>query len=337
MESRERESVPIASRAVGAGAVAHEPRGAGRGPVGSAQGATAPPAGDGRGVGRYRWTICALLFFATTINYIDRQVFGFLAPVIQGEVGWNEAEYGRIVSYFTLAYALGFLGVGRLFDRIGTRKGFSLAIVVWSIAAMAHGLARSVAGFSIARFALGLGRVGQLPRRDQDRRGVVPEEGARLRDGDLQRRLQRRRDPHADPRPGDRGAVGVARGVLRDRRARLRLARVLAAALPPPARAPAALAGELAYIESDPAESTAPVSWFTLLRRRQTWAFAIGKALTDPVWWFYLFWLPSSSTRASASSWPRWRCRSSRSTSWPTSGRCSAAGSRASSSSTAGR
>ena len=111
----------------------------------------------------YRWTICALLFFATTINYVDRQVFGFLAPVIQREIGWSESDYGRIVSYFTLAYAIGFLGVGRLFDKIGTRKGFSFAVIVWSIAAMAHGLARSVAGFSIARFALGLGESGNFP------------------------------------------------------------------------------------------------------------------------------------------------------------------------------
>jgi len=114
-------------------------------------------------VGRYRWVICALLFFATTINYIDRQVLGILAPTLQRDIGWNEAQYGAIVSWFTFAYALGYLGAGRLMDRIGTRLGFSLSVIVWSVSAMGHALARSVAGFSFARFALGVGESGNFP------------------------------------------------------------------------------------------------------------------------------------------------------------------------------
>ena len=114
-------------------------------------------------VGHYRWVICGLLFFATTINYVDRQVLGFLAPDLQRSIGWNEAQYGWIVFAFQAAYALSLVIVGRVMDRFGTRKGFSFAIVVWSIAAMGHALARSAFGFAAARFALGLGEGGNFP------------------------------------------------------------------------------------------------------------------------------------------------------------------------------
>ena len=111
----------------------------------------------------YRWTICALLFVATTINYIDRQVIGILAPTLQRELGWTEAQYGDVVSWFSLAYGFGFLGAGRLLDRVGVRLGFATSIVAWSVAAMSHALARTANGFSIARAALGLGESGNFP------------------------------------------------------------------------------------------------------------------------------------------------------------------------------
>src|SRR5829696_6905220 len=119
--------------------------------------AAPPSAPDTKPETGYRWTICALLFFATTINYIDRQVLGILAPTLQREIGWSELEYSHITKSFTFLYALGFLGVGRLFDRIGVRMGYAYAIVAWSLAAMAHALARTATGFGIARAALGLG------------------------------------------------------------------------------------------------------------------------------------------------------------------------------------
>src|SRR5581483_7372008 len=106
---------------------------------------------------RFRWTVCALLFLATTINYMDRQVLGLLAPVLQKEIGWNDLQYAHIVMAFQAAYAIGLLGFGWLIDRFGTRKGYAGAIVAWSIAAAAHALARTVGGFGMARFALGLG------------------------------------------------------------------------------------------------------------------------------------------------------------------------------------
>src|SRR5688572_14612550 len=111
----------------------------------------------------YRWSVVALLFFATTINYVDRQVLGILAPTLQRELAWSETDYGRIVSWFSLAYGFGLLGMGRFLDRIGVRKGFTIAIVTWSLAAMAHALARTAAGFSIARALLGLGEAGNFP------------------------------------------------------------------------------------------------------------------------------------------------------------------------------
>ena len=111
---------------------------------------------------RYRWTIVALLFAATTINYLDRQVLGILAPTLSRELGWTESDYGRIVSWFSFAYGFGLLLMGRLFDWIGARRGFSLSVIVWSLACMGHAFASTVAGFSLARLSLGLGEAGQL-------------------------------------------------------------------------------------------------------------------------------------------------------------------------------
>ena len=136
----------------------------------------------GAPIGRYRWVICGLLFFATTINYVDRQVIGLLKPTLQGEFGWTEIDYANIVFAFQLAYAIGLVVAGRLMDRLGTKVGFTIAIVVWSVAAIAHAeamvfgsaaaaatalfglmVAPSVAGFMVARFLLGLGEAGNFP------------------------------------------------------------------------------------------------------------------------------------------------------------------------------
>src|SRR6266478_4332915 len=113
--------------------------------------------------GRYRWVICALLFFATTINYVDRQVIGILAKDLQNIIGWSEIDYGNIVAAFNAAYALGLLVSGRLMDRFGTKIGYSAALIIWSIAAMGHALARSALGFGVARAALGVGESGNFP------------------------------------------------------------------------------------------------------------------------------------------------------------------------------
>ena len=113
--------------------------------------------------GRYRWTICALLFFATTINYMDRQILGILAPVLQTEIHWSEAQYGLIVTAFQAAYALGLLVFGWFIDRYGTKIGYTVSIIGWSIAAMAHALAKTPFGFGVARAGLGLSESGNFP------------------------------------------------------------------------------------------------------------------------------------------------------------------------------
>src|SRR5947209_1892625 len=113
--------------------------------------------------GHYRWIICALLFFAATINYMDRQIIGLLKPILADQFHWSEEDYGKIVSWFQLAYAIGLFGVGGLIDRIGVKKGFSMAVILWSIAAAVHGFARSVGGFCAARFGLGLAEAANFP------------------------------------------------------------------------------------------------------------------------------------------------------------------------------
>src|SRR5438093_11341703 len=127
----------------------------------SASPVVSDPAGSQ--VPRARWTVVALLFAATTVNYLDRQVLGILAPTLTRELGWRETDYAGIVSWFSVAYGVGLLGMGRVMDRIGVRVGLSLAVGVWSLASMAHALVRSVAGFGVARGLLGIGESGNFP------------------------------------------------------------------------------------------------------------------------------------------------------------------------------
>ena len=234
-------------------------------------------------VGRYRWTICALLFFATTINYVDRQVLGLLAPLLQKEIGWNEADYAAIVSWFTAAYALGFLGVGRLMDRFGTRKGMAWSIVTWSIAGMSHALASTVGGFSAARFALGLGESGNFPGAIATVAEWFPAKERALATGifnagsNVGAILVPIFVPGIVARWGWRAAFLItgALGLI-----------WLAAWLvlyQRPTEHPKVTKGELAYIQSDAPERNVSISWRELLRHRQTWAFALGKFLTDPI------------------------------------------------------
>jgi len=243
-------------------------------------------------VGSFRWVVCALLFTATTINYIDRQVIGILKPTLQAEIGFNEIDYGNIVFAFQLAYAIGLLLVGRLMDRLGTRKGFSVAVVVWSIAAMAHAWARSVGGFIAARFALGLGESGNFPASIKTVAEWFPKRERALATGifNAGTNIGAVVAPIVVPLITLRygwpwafiatGAIGFAWLVLW-----LFLYRR-------PEEHPRLGGAELAHIRSDPPETEARVGWGRLLRHRQLWAFAIGKFMTDPIWWLYLFWLP---------------------------------------------
>jgi ACS family hexuronate transporter-like MFS transporter len=245
-------------------------------------------------VGNYRWVICAMLFFATTINYIDRQVLGILATdqTFKTAIGWNEAQYGYVNTAFQGAYAIGLLVVGRLMDRFGTRKGFSFAIVFWSIAAMSHALARSAMGFGTARFFLGLGEAGNFPASIKTVAEWFPRKERALATGIFNSgsNVGAIAAPLVVPYiavnygwqlafiiTGTIGFIWLVFWLLIYRR---------------PTEHPKLGKAELAHIQSDPPEPETRIPWARLIPLRQTWAFAIGKFLTDPIWWVYLFWLP---------------------------------------------
>ena len=251
-------------------------------------------AGVGARIGRYRWMICALLFFATTINYIDRQVLGILATDenFKSQIGWNEAEYGYVNTAFQAAYAIGLLVVGSLMDRFGTRKGFSFAIVFWSVAAMGHALARSAFGFGVARFTLGLGEAGNFPAAIKTVAEWFPKKERALATGVFNSGS----NVGAIVAPLVVPFIAVNYGwqwafIITGALGFIWLAFWLAVYRKPEEH-PKLSKSELAYIQSDPAEPTTRIAWARLLPHRQTWAFALGKFLTDPVWWVYLFWLP---------------------------------------------
>ncbi|MEJ7605055.1 MAG: MFS transporter [Bryobacteraceae bacterium] len=241
-----------------------------------------------------RWYVCGLLFFATTINYIDRQVLGLLKPLLEKKLGWREAEYGWIVFSFQLAYALMMPIAGRLLDWLGTRLGYAIAVVVWSIAAMGHALAGSATQFGIARFALGIGEAANFPAAIKAVADWFPPKERALATGifnsgsNIGAIVAPLMVPWIAANWGWRqaflitGALGFAWIV-----AWMLLFRQ-------PAEHPSLSSEELALIESEREGETAsqPVSYLRLLSTRQAWAFAIGKFLTDPVWWFYLYWLP---------------------------------------------
>jgi ACS family hexuronate transporter-like MFS transporter len=243
-------------------------------------------------VGKYRWRICALLFFATTINYMDRQVLGVLAPYLQNVIGWNELQYGYIVTSFQAAYAVGLLIAGGIIDRVGTRLGYALAIGLWSLAAMSHSLVHTVLGFGAVRFLLGLGESGNFPaaiktvaewfpRKERSFATGIFNSGSNV--GAIVAPLL---VPWIALNLGWRWAF-VFTGIFS--------AAWLVAwtrSYRHPEQHPKLGVGELAYIRSDPPASTVKVPWLQLMPHRQTWAFIIGKFLTDPIWWFFLFWLP---------------------------------------------
>jgi ACS family hexuronate transporter-like MFS transporter len=241
---------------------------------------------------RFRWVICGLIFLATTVNYVDRQVLGILAPVLQKEIGWSEIEYGNIVFAFSLAYAIGLLLSGPVLDRVGTRFGYAAALVFWSVAAMAHGLARTPLSFGVARFGLGLSEAANFPaaiksvaewfpRRERAFATGVFNSGTNI--GAIVAPLVVPPLAVTYGWPSAflfTGAIGLLWLVLW---------------LPlygPPETHPRVSPAELALIRSDPEETTAKIPWLRLLPHRQTWAFALGKFLTDPIWWFYLYWIP---------------------------------------------
>src|SRR4051794_31451665 len=239
-----------------------------------------------------RWTVCALLFFATTINYVDRQVLSILAKTLEKEIGWNDIEYGYITAAFQAAYAIGLLTAGRLMDRLGTRKGYGLAITVWSLAAMAHAAATSAVTFGIARAMLGLGEAANFPACIKTVAEWFPKKERALATGIFNSgaNIGNIVTPALVPLLTEHFAWNGT-FVITGLTGFLWLVFWLWLYRKPEEH-PGVSQAELDLINSDPRESTAAIPWAKLIPRKETWAFAIGKFLTDPIWWFYLFWLP---------------------------------------------
>lgn len=272
-------------------------------------------------VGKFRWTICALLFFATTINYLDRQVLSLLAPELFQEFGWTNSDYGNITAVFQFVYAIALLFAGRFIDKVGTKGGFAIAIILWSVGAMMHahaiqvgevsnsilkmfGLASipvSIIGFMVARAVLGIGEAGNFPAAIKTTAEYFPKKERALATGifnsgsNIGAILAPLTVPWLSMKYGWESAFTIIGGIgfiwlffwlwiykIPSKQTRLSTE-------------------ELAYIrsdvdtsvdQSDREEDGVKTSWLKLLGYKQTWAFAIGKFMTDGVWWFFLFWLP---------------------------------------------
>jgi MFS transporter, ACS family, hexuronate transporter len=247
--------------------------------------------------GSRRWLVCGLLFFAATVNYMDRQVIGLLKPMLQLQFGWTEIGYSNIVLAFQLAYGVGLLFVGKLIDWVGTRKGFSLAVAVWSVAAMAHAVAGSVFQFGAARFGLGLGEAGSFPASIKAVAEWFPQRERALATGlfnsgsNVGALVTPLIVPWLTYRFGWRMAF-IATGALG--------ALWIVAWLwlyQSPEETKRLSPAELAYIQGDPPDTVTKVPLRNLIKLRQAWAIGLGKAFTDPIWWVYLFWIPDFLSR----------------------------------------
>jgi MFS transporter, ACS family, hexuronate transporter len=242
--------------------------------------------------GYFRWIICALLLFGTTKNYMDRQVLGILKGTLQHDLGWNDIDFGNLVLAFQGFYAIGMLVVGRVIDRLGTRLGYALSMIFWSLASMGHAFANSFTSFIVARSALGLGESGVFPASIKTVAEWFPKKERALATGIFNAGA----NVGAIVTPfvvtwitvrwgwrwaflitGASGFIWLAFWLLLYRR---------------PEEHPRVSRAELDYIRSDPQPPLAKIAWAGLIPHRQTWAFVVGKFMTDPIWWFYLFWIP---------------------------------------------
>ena len=243
-------------------------------------------------VGRYRWVVVALLFAATAINYIDRQMIGVLKPTLSAEFGWSETDFSNIVFWFQAAYAIGYIGFGRIVDAFGARLGYTIAIVIWTISHMAHGLATGVTSFAAARFGLGIGESGNFPAGIRAVTDWFPQRERAFAIGLFNA-------------GANVGAIITPLLVPMlvlwfDWRVAFYITGVFGvlwlaawwAIYRHPSEHAKVTPGELAWIRQDPADPVEPVAWRKLVTVRETWAFALGKFLIDPIWWFFLFWLP---------------------------------------------
>ncbi|HEX8425525.1 MFS transporter [Hymenobacter sp.] len=250
-------------------------------------------------VGKYRWTVVALLFFATSINYLDRQVIGLLKPTLETQFNWTEIDYARLQMAFQACYAIGLLIFGRVIDRIGTKRGYIYSIIAWSAAAIGHAFATTTIGFGVARAALGLGESGNFPAAIKTVAEWFPKKERALATGIFNSGANIGAVVAPIMVPWILGAYGWEEAFLITGAIGFIWLAFWWFFYEIPSRQPKLKAEEYAYIHSDNTPETdegdkgPAVSWGRLLGVRQTWAFIFGKMLTDPIWWFFLFWLPS--------------------------------------------
>lgn len=252
-------------------------------------------------IGYYRWRICALVFFATTINYLDRNVLGLLKPILSDQLDWSELDFSYVVMAFQISYAIGLLGVGGLIDKIGTKKGYAYSLLGWSIAAIAHSFARTTFGFGVARAALGVTEAGNFPAASKTIAEWFPRRERAFATGiyNSGSNIGAIIAPLCVPIIAEiwgwemafiaTGAVGLLWLYFwwvgySSPQAKLAQGKLSQA--------------EYDYIHSDKDEvandtNQVKIPWISLLKYRQTWAFFFGKFFTDPIWWFFLFWLPA--------------------------------------------
>lgn len=244
--------------------------------------------------GRYRWAIIALLFFATTVNYIDRTMLGLLAPTLQTELNWNEDDYGNIVTAFQAAYALGFLFMGYVIDRFGPKIGYAIAISIWTVGHVAHGFGGSVASFMAARAVLGVGEAGHFPAVVRSSSEWFPQKERAYAIGWVNSGTTVGVILTAPTLWLFMQALGLG---WRETFIYSGLFGVVLLGLwlwlySNPRESGKVSEGELKWIEHDPPEKIEKIGWSRIVRKREAWAFATAKFLTDPVWFLMLFWLP---------------------------------------------
>jgi MFS transporter, ACS family, hexuronate transporter len=252
-------------------------------------------------IGKHRWTICALVFFATTVNYLDRQVLSLLKDNLEVQFNWSDSDYANIVSVFQFVYAISMLFAGRLIDWLGTKMGYAWSLIIWSFAAMSHALARGTGGFMVARGLLGFGESGNFPAAVKTVAEWFPKKERALATGifnsgtNVGAILAPLVVPWIVSHLGWQaafiiiGAIGFSWLIFW-----FWLYEI-------PTRSKRLAKAEFDYIHSDNteesenkvSETSEKVPWFKLLKFKQTWAFSFGKFMTDGVWWFYLFWLPA--------------------------------------------
>lgn len=251
-------------------------------------------------IGKYRWVILALVFFATTVNYLDRQVISLLKDdYLEPQFGWSETDYANIVVVFQLCYALGMLVVGWFIDKVGTKLGYALSLTVWSLAAIGHAFAKSTLGFMVARGFLGISESGNFPAAIKTVAEWFPKKERALATGIFNSGTNVGAILAPLTVPFIAAAWGWQEAFIITGAIGLIWLIFWFAVYEVPSKHKKLSKEEYEYIHSDKDEvasnnsSQEKVSWFKLLTYRQTWAFILGKGITDPIWWFYLFWLPS--------------------------------------------